>query len=145
MGQAKMANQIKRAHVKWVENYKFAGTSNSGKSIIMDGSADMGGGTAVTPGELIFLALGGCTGIDVVSILNKMRVPFRDLKIEIEGESVDSYPKIYKWVKITYIIIGVADKDKARQAVALSQEKYCSVSAIVRQSTTLTHEIIFED
>ncbi len=140
-----MADQIKRAQVKWIENYKFAGTSNSGKSIIMDGSADMGGGSAVTPGELIFLALGGCTGIDVVSILNKMRVPFRDLKIEIEGEPVDTHPKTYRWIKIVYRIYGVADKEKARQAVGLSQDKYCSVSAIVRQSTELTHEIIFED
>lgn len=140
-----MTNQIKHAQVKWIDNYRFAGISNSGKSIIMDGSADMGGGSAVTPGELVFLALGGCTGIDVVSILNKMRVPFRDLKIEIEGEPVDSHPKTYKWVKLTYHIIGVADKDKARQAVALSQDKYCSVSAIVRQSTALTHEIVFED
>lgn len=140
-----MANQIKRAQVKWVENYKFAGISNSGKSIIMDGPADMGGGSAVTPGELIFLALGGCTGIDVVSILNKMRVPFRDLKIEIEGEPVDTHPKTYRWIKVIYRIYGVADKEKARQAVALSQDKYCSVSAIVRHSTELTHEIIFED
>jgi len=140
-----MAEKIKRAQVKWIENYKFAGTSNSGKSIIMDGSADMGGGSAVTPGELVFLALGGCTGIDVVSILTKMRVPFRDLKIEIEGEPVDTHPKTYKWIKIIYRIIGVADKDKARQAVALSQDKYCSVSAIVRQSTEMTHEIVFED
>jgi putative redox protein len=140
-----MADQTKRAQVKWVENYKFAGTSNSGKSIIMDGSAEMGGGSAVTPGELVFLALGGCTGIDVVSILNKMHVPFRDLKIEIEGEPVDAYPKTYKWIKITYRIFGVADRDKSRQAVALSQDKYCSVAAIVRQSTELTHEIIFED
>jgi putative redox protein len=140
-----MADQIKHARVKWIENLKFAGTSNSGKSIIMDASADMGGGSAVTPGELVFLALGGCTGIDVVSILNKMRVPFRDLKIDIEGEPVDTYPKTYKWIKITYRIFGVADKEKARQAVALSQEKYCSVSAIVKQSTELTHEIIFEE
>jgi putative redox protein len=140
-----MADQIKHTQVKWIENLKFAGTSNSGKSIIMDASADMGGGSAVTPGELVFLALGGCTGIDVASILNKMRVPFRDLKIDIEGEPVDTYPKTYKWIKITYRIFGVADKDKARQAVSLSQEKYCSVSAIVKQSTELTHEIVFED
>jgi putative redox protein len=140
-----MANQIKHAQVKWIESYKFAGTSNSGKSIIMDASVDMGGGSAVTPGELVFLALGGCTGIDVVSILNKMRIPFRDLKIDIEGEPVDTHPKTYKWIKVTYRIFGVADKDKARQAVALSQEKYCTVSAIVKQSTDLSHDIIFED
>ena len=140
-----MSDQIKHAQVKWIENHKFAGTSNSGKSIIMDASADMGGGSAVTPGELVFLALGGCTGIDVVSILNKMRVPFRDLKIDIEGEPVETHPKTYKWIKITYRIFGAADKDKASQAVALSQDKYCSVSAIIKPSTNLTHEIVFED
>jgi putative redox protein len=140
-----MADLLKHAQVKWVENFKFAGTSSSGKSIIMDASADMGGGSAVTPGELVFLALGGCTGIDVVSILNKMRVPFRDLKIDIDGQMLDTHPRTYKWIKVTYRIFGVADKDKARQAVSLSQEKYCSVSAIIKQATELSHEIVFED
>jgi putative redox protein len=140
-----MVDLLKHAQVKWIENFKFAGTSSGGKSIIMDASADMGGGSAVTPGELVFLALGGCTGIDVVSILNKMRVPFRDLKIDIDGQMLDTHPRTYKWIKVTYRIFGVADKDKARQAVSMSQEKYCSVSAIVKQSTELTHEIVFED
>jgi putative redox protein len=140
-----MAENLKRARVKWVENLKFIGTSNSGRSIAMDASADMGGGSSVTPGELVFLALGGCTGVDVVSILNKMRVPFRDLRIEIEGEPVDTHPKTYKWIKIIYHFYGVSEPEKARQAVQLSQDKYCSVSAIVRESADLTYEIVFEN
>jgi putative redox protein len=139
-----MAEQIKRAQVKWVEKLKFIGTSNSGHSIVMDASADIGGGSAVTPGELVFLALGGCTGIDIISILDKMRVPLRDLKIEIEGEPIETHPKTYKWIKIIYHFIGVTDEGKARQAVQLSQDKYCSVSAIIKQSTELSYEIVFD-
>ena len=141
-----MGIEIKRAQVKWVENLRFVGVSNSGRSIVMDGLAAVGGdASAVTPGELVFIALGGCTGVDVISILKKMRVSLRDLKIEIEGEPVETHPRIYKWIKLTYRFYGVADRDKARQAVALSQEKYCSVSAIVKKSAELAHEIVFEE
>jgi putative redox protein len=141
-----MSENMRRAHVKWVEDFKFVGTSNSGRSIVMDSSASGGkGGSSTTPGELIFLALGGCTGIDVVSLLEKMRVPFRDLRIDIEGETVAADPKIYKWIKLIYRFYGVADKEKAGKAVALSQEKYCSVSAIVKKSTDFSFEIVFED
>ena len=141
-----MGIEIKRAQVKWVENLRFVGVSNSGRSIVMDGPAAVGGdASAVTPGELVFIALGGCTGVDVISILKKMRVSLRDLKIEIEGEPVETHPRIYKWIKLTYRFYGVADRDKARQAVALSQEKYCSVSAIVKKSAELAHEIVFEE
>ena len=141
-----MSEDIRRAQVKWVEQFKFVGTSNSGHSIVMDAGASNGsGGSSVTPGELIFLALGGCTGIDVVSLLAKMRVPFRDLRIDIEGEPVGTHPKIYKWVKMIYRFYGVADPDKARQAVDLSQDKYCSVSAIVKKSTEFSFDIVFEE
>ncbi len=140
-----MAPDIRKARIKWIEKLRFAGMTHSGRALIMDASQAAGGdASAPTPGELLFISLGGCTGIDVVSILNKMRVPFRDLQIEIEGEPVDEHPKIYKWIKITYRFFGVADKEKANRAVKLSQEKYCSISAIVGKSAELVHEVVFE-
>ena len=141
-----MAAEIKKANVKWVDKLKFVGTGPSGHSIVMDAPQISGGdGSAVTPGELILIGLGGCTGVDVASMLSKMRVPFRDIKVEIEAEPVDTYPKIYKWVKIIYKFYGCADQDKAKKAVGMSKAKYCSVSAILAKSADVSHEIIFED
>jgi putative redox protein len=140
-----VSGEIKRAQVKWVERMKFVGTGNSGKSIIMDAPVVSGGeGSAITPGELVLVALGGCTSVDVIGMLNKMRVPFRDLKIEIEAETVEEYPKIYRWVKMIYRICGCKDENKARKAVALSKEKYCSVSAILARSAEVKYDIVFE-
>lgn len=141
-----MANEIKQARVKWIENMKFLGVGPSGKSMIMDAPEKSGGnGSAVTPGELVLLGLGGCTGVDVVNMLKKMRVAFRDLQIEIEAEPVEDHPKIYKWVKTTYRFFGCEDQAKAKKAVGMSKEKYCSVAAIVGKSAEMSHEIVFED
>ena len=141
-----MAAEIKTAKIKWVENLKFIGTGHTGRSLIMDVPEKLGGdGSAVTPGELLLIGLGGCTAVDVVTMLNKMRVPLRDLQIEIEAEPVETYPKIYKWVKIIYKFYGCGDQAKAKKAVDMSNEKYCSVSAIVGKSAELSHELVFED
>ena len=138
--------EIKRAKVRWVEKMKFVGTGPSGKSLVMDAPEKSGGdGSAVTPGELVLLGLGGCTGVDVASMLTKMRVPFRDLQVDVEAEPVETYPKIYKWVNIIYRFYGCEDEAKARKAVGMSKEKYCSVSAIVGKSAEMRHEIIFAD
>lgn len=124
---------------------KFVGTGNSGKSIVMDAPAKSGGeGSAITPGELVLVSLGGCTAVDVISILNKMRVAVRDLKIDIEAEAVEEHPKIYRWVKMIYRFYGCEDQAKARKAVGLSKEKYCSVSAILSKSAEVKYDIIFE-
>jgi putative redox protein len=142
----KVAAEIKKARVKWIEKKKFLGVGPSGKSLVMDAPEKSGGdGSAVTPGELVLIGLGGCTGVDVVSMLTKMRVPFRDLQIELEAEPVEEHPKIYKWVKTTYRFFGCADQAKAQKAVGMSKEKYCSISAIVGKSAEMKHEIIFED
>ncbi|MCP4584042.1 MAG: OsmC family protein [candidate division Zixibacteria bacterium] len=141
-----MATEIKKAQIKWVEKLKFVGTGHGGRSLIMDAPEAAGGdGSAVTPGELLLIGLGGCTSIDTISMLNKMRVPFRDLQVEIEAEPVETYPKIYKWVKIVYKFYGCENQAKARKAVGLSKEKYCSVSAIIGKSAELKHEIVFEN
>lgn len=141
-----MTAEVRRAHVKWVEGLKFVGTDHGGHSIVMDSPAKAGGDdSAVAPGELVLVGLGGCTGVDVVNILKKMRVPFRDVKIEIEAEPVETHPKIYRWVKIIYRFFGVADKSKAKRAVELSHEKFCSLAVILSKSAEVSYEIIFED
>jgi len=141
-----MAAEIKTAKVKWIEKLKFVGIGYTGHSLIMDVPEKSGGdGSAVSPGELLLIGLGGCTAVDVVIMLNKMKVPLRDLQVEIEAEPVETYPKIYKWVKIIYKFYGCADQDKAKKAVGMSKEKYCSVSAIMSKSADISHEFVFED
>jgi len=141
-----MAAEIKTAKVKWIEKMKFMGTGHTGRSLIMEApDKSGGGGSAVTPGELLLIGLGGCTAVDVVSMLNKMRVPLRDFQIEVEAETVETHPKIYKWVKIIYKFYGCGDQAKAKKAVGMSKEKYCSVSAIVSKSADVSYELVFED
>ncbi|HMI77698.1 MAG TPA: OsmC family protein [Ferruginibacter sp.] len=116
----------------------------SGHNVLMDTTADDGGeDTGPSPKRLMLASLGGCTGMDIVSILNKMKVPFSDFSIDIDAEVREEYPKIYNRVKITYKIkMTVTDKPKMEKAIALSQEKYCSVSAMFRAFAKLETEII---
>jgi len=105
-----------------------------GHEITMDVTPDGGGDdTGPSPKRLILASLAGCTGMDVVSLLNKMKAPFSDFSIDIDADINEDYPKIYDHVKITYKIkIAEADRRKMEKAIKLSQEKYCSVSAMFR-------------
>jgi putative redox protein len=105
---------------------------------------EAGGGenTGPTPKPLMLAALAGCTAIDVVSLLQKMRVPFDDLKIDVSATVTEEHPKIYDTVHLVYMIYGKdVDHDKMQKAVELSQEKYCGVSAMFRHFAKVTYEI----
>jgi putative redox protein len=133
---------MKRARVKWVENFKFLGTAPSGHSIALDGPTEIGGeGSAVKPGELTLIALGGCTGIDVVSILKKMRVDFNSFEIVVDAEPRAEHPKSWEKIHVKYIITGPGiDESKVKKAIELSEEKYCSVSAMLKAGAEITYD-----
>ena len=117
----------------------------NGHSITTDTDiASAGTNKGPSPKALMLLALSGCTGIDVVSILNKMRVQFADLKIDVQADLTDEEAATYHHVKVHYTI-KVADTDKAKveKAIELSQEKYCGVAAMFKKFATLTKEIIY--
>ncbi|HMI78362.1 MAG TPA: OsmC family protein [Ferruginibacter sp.] len=127
-------------------NGPMAFTSNiNGHEVRMDGTPDDGGeDTAPSPKRMMLASLAGCTGMDVVSILNKMKVAFSDFSIDIDAQVKEEFPKIYNKVKITYKIkMAEADRPKMKKAVDLSQEKYCSVSAMFRSFAKLETEIIY--
>ncbi|MEO7307361.1 MAG: OsmC family protein [Ferruginibacter sp.] len=131
--------------VTTVFNKNIAFTANiSGHDVVMDTTADDGGeDTGPSPKRLMLASLGGCTGMDIVPMLNKMKVTFSDFSIAIDADVREEYPKIYNRVKITYKIkMAVADKPKLEKAIALSQEKYCSVSAMFKSFAKLETEII---
>jgi putative redox protein len=96
------------------------------------------------PKALMLLALSGCTGIDVVSILNKMRVIFTDLTIDVQGDLTDEEAATYHTVTVTYKIkVDEADRTKVEKAINLSQDKYCGVAAMFRKFSELKKEIVY--
>ncbi|MEO6490160.1 MAG: OsmC family protein [Ferruginibacter sp.] len=118
----------------------------NGHKLITDTTVDGGGNDlGPSPKRLMLVALAGCTGIDVVSILNKMKVTFSDFSIDIKASLTESHPRIYNEVHIRYKIkTAISEQEKMEKAVRLSEEKYCGVSAMFRAFATVKHEIIFD-
>lgn len=133
-----------KAKVKWVDHMRFIGHADSGHAVVMDSSEDNGGlDTATRPMELLLISLGGCTGMDVVAILRKMRVPFSGLEIEVSGIRREAHPRIYTRVEVLYRIFGKnLPEDKVKRAVELSWTKYCSVTEILRRAGTELHHTV---
>ena len=116
------------------ENFGFEATDNYGHGIKTDTSVEGGGNdSGARPMQVVLMALGGCSGIDVVSILKKQRQQIDDFKISIEGEREQGKePALWKYVHITFKLKGDLDIDKVNKACALSMDKYCSVAATLR-------------
>jgi putative redox protein len=131
------------AEVEFAGGMKFVGHSESGHSISIDSAPEVGGqNQGVRPMELTLIALGGCTGIDVVSILNKMRIPFEDFRMDIDGTRQPDHPKTYRTIQLNYRFqADESASDKISRAVHLSQEKYCSVSAILAATAAIEANI----
>lgn len=99
-----------------------------------------------SPKQMMLASLAGCTGMDVVSMLRKMKVEFSDFSMDVDAELADEHPKVYNKVKLTYKIRLLAeDEPKMEKAVTLSKEKYCGVSAMFTAFAELTTEIIYLD
>lgn len=119
-----------KVKVEWDSGLRFLATPDSGHSVILD-SAE--GDSGPRPMETVLIALGGCTGMDVVSILKKMRVPFEAFWMEIEAERAPTHPKVYTHIVVRYRFKGQdLPLDKLERSVQLSTEKYCSVMAMLR-------------
>jgi putative redox protein len=129
------------AAVRWAGNMTFIGRAGSNHTVPMDTTPDHGGSSSATrPLELLLLGLGGCTGMDIVPLLHKMRVDFTAVEINIAAERSEEHPMVYTSITIEYVITGNAvDREKVRRAVELSQEKYCSVSAMLRKACPVTY------
>jgi len=129
------------AKVTLVQDMQFNGTSDSGHRLIMDADEASGGhNTGFRPMELLLVGFGGCSGMDVISILRKKKQTVASLEINIQGEKTDSSPKIYKKVHIEYIVKGSGiQKEAVERAIQLSLEKYCSVGATLAATGRITH------
>ncbi len=130
---------------EWKKNLLFKSDNPLGGSLLMDTSFKNGGNeTGLSPKALMLSALAGCSGLDVVMILDKMKVELDDFKIKIEAELTDEHPKYYKKVKVDYLFYGEnLDKDKINKTVNLSIEKYCGVMEMFRKFAEVKTEIFY--
>jgi putative redox protein len=129
------------AKATWLDKQRVNGIAGSGHSIVIDGDKTAGD----SPMELVLIALCGCTGYDVVSILQKKREAFTSLEVRAEAERATGYPAVYTKIKLTYRVGGKVSQKSVEDAVRLSKEKYCSVSAMLEKTATITSEIEFID
>lgn len=118
-----------------------------GHNFITDASEEVGGSNlGPRPKQLLLAGLIGCTGMDVMSILKKMKVELDDLDIKVEADNTTEHPKVYENIHLTYIFKGKnLPEDKINKAVSLSQERYCGVSAMLKKVTAVTYEIVLQD
>ncbi len=130
------------ARVDWAGGLRFVGESDSGHLVVMDAPGPDGEDPAAcTPVESVLVALCACSGIDVVSILRKMKCPPRALSVAAEAKRAAAHPKVFTEIRLKFRIEGNVPEDKARRAVELSEETYCSVGAMLKRAATITHEI----
>ena len=119
-------------------------TEINGHKIIMDADSDVGGeDSGPRPKPFMLAALGGCTGMDVISILKKMRVEVKSLNVKVEGELTEEHPKRFYKMHVTYEVEGDdLPMDKIKKAVSLSEDRYCGVSAVYKEVMEITSEIV---
>jgi len=117
---------------EWQAGGAFIGSNASGGKVQM---GSIGQQPGISPMELVLAALGGCTGGDVASTLEKKRQPLNALKIRVRGKRSETYPRVYTEIEVQYLLWGDGlDEEAVRQAIALSEKKYCSVSAMLKTS-----------
>jgi putative redox protein len=126
-----------KADAKWKQQTQFEGRAGSGHVVKVDGDSEGGS----SPMELVLIALCGCTGYDVASILQKKHEPFTALEVTAEGEKAPEPPRVFTQIKLTYRVAGRVSRKAVEDAVRLSEEKYCSVSAMLNKTANITYEI----
>jgi len=129
------------AHARWVADQKFEGVSSSNHRITVDGDKHSGN----SPMELVLIGLCGCTGYDVVSILRKKREAFTSLQVTAKAERAATPPTVYTEIQLTYKIGGKVSPKAVEDAVRLSEEKYCSVAAMLNKTAKITYTIEYSD
>jgi len=125
------------AHATWKHGQEFTGVASSGHTIIVDGDKKVGN----SPMELVLIALCGCTGYDVVSILSKKREAFTSLEVRAEAERAATPPTVYADIKLVYRVGGKVSHKAVEDAVRLSEEKYCSVAAMLNKTAQISYRI----
>lgn len=130
------------ATARWTDKERFLGIATSGHQIVIDAAKEK---IANSPMELVLIGLCGCTAYDVVSILRKKREPFTSLEVHAQAERAPHPPSVYTEIKLVYRIAGRVSHKAVEDAVRLSKDKYCSVSAMLQKTAKITSEIEYFD
>jgi putative redox protein len=125
----------------WKDNQRFLGVASSGHGIVVDGDRKTGN----SPMELVLIALCGCTGYDVASILGKKREPFTSIEVRAEAERAATPPTVYTEIRLVYRVGGNVSHKAVEDAVRLSEEKYCSVAAMLHQTVKISYVIEYSE
>lgn len=127
-----------QAKVSWHNDNTFIGTSGSGHSVVFDGNKD--NSSAPSPMEMVLMAAGACSSVDVVSILKKARQQVLDCEVQLSAERADTVPKVFTSLHLHFVVSGINLSEKqVERAVQLSADKYCSVSIMLSGSVKVSH------
>ena len=131
-----------KVRIKWIENVCFAGESESGHAIVIDGAPEGGGrNLGPRPMETVLIGTGGCTAYDVIHILRKARAPVTDCVVEIDAERAPEDPKVFTRIHFHFIVTGKGLKaPQVERAIQLSAEKYCSASIMLGKTAAISHD-----
>jgi putative redox protein len=133
-----MAARSAEVHVRWQEGMRFEGGAPGRPLILVDGDSAV----AISPVELLLLAAASCSAADVVLILEKQRVALQSLEVVMQGTRREEHPRRYTALRLQFTLAGAgADEDKARRAIDLSLEKYCSVVASLAPDIPVTYDV----
>ena len=128
--------------VKWIDGMLMVGQSDSGHAIVMDGPPEIGGeNLGVRPMEMLLLGMTGCTVIDVISTLKKMREDVVDCQTQVSADRSEEYPKVFTNINVHFVLRGKQlNPSKVEKAIKLSAEKYCSASIMLGKTAIITHD-----
>ena len=130
------------ARATWTDGERFLGVATSGHALVIDAAKER---TANSPMELVLIGLCGCTATDVVSILRKKREPFTSLEVKAQAERAASPPTVYTEIRLMYRVGGKVSPKAMEDGVRLSEEKYCSVAAMLGKTAKITFEIEYSE
>jgi putative redox protein len=131
------------ANVTWVEDRRFVGRASSGHAIVVDGSEEKQG---PSPMELLLIGMAGCTGYDVINILEKKRQVVTGLEVSARAERAEEPPRVYTVIEVEYVLRGRGINPKAvEDAIRLSKEKYCSASVMLEKTAKITTSYRIEE
>jgi len=129
--------------IQQAKDATFIAKGPSNHWVVMDSVKQFGGSEAAArPMEMLLMSLGGCTAMDIISLLIKMRVQIDDFKIDVSGDRADQHPKVFTKIHLIFSFWGDnIDESKLKKAISLSQEKYCSITAMLAKSSEISYEI----
>lgn len=128
--------------VNWKQGMAFQTTTPSGHNVTLDAGEDVGGlNTGPRPTEMLLQATAACTGIDIVSILHKMRLPLERFEMEVDGVRATEHPKKFMAIHILYVLEGDMPEERVRRAIELSVDRYCSVSHSLNATMTYSYRL----